>query len=78
MGMELGIGKIRGGVEQLGERIEAGTKGMEQELKQLKSSFNNDMGLIGKGVGRIENMLESIGTTRLSESEEAALNSIHP
>ncbi|KAG8917479.1 hypothetical protein FRC02_003097 [Tulasnella sp. 418] len=71
IGMELGIGKIRGGVEQLGERVEAGTKVMEQELKRLKSGFNNDM-------GRIENMLEYIGTTRVSESDEAALNAIHP
>ncbi|KAG8922488.1 hypothetical protein FRC02_011838, partial [Tulasnella sp. 418] len=72
--IENGIGEIRGGVNSVRdgvERLEEGSKGMEQELKQLKSSFNNDM-------GRIENMLEYIGTTRLSESEEAGLNAIHP
>ncbi|KAG8942178.1 hypothetical protein FRC03_003563, partial [Tulasnella sp. 419] len=72
--IENGIGEIRGGVNCVRdgvERLEEGSKGMEQELKQLKSSFNNDM-------DRIENMLEYIGTTRLSESEEAGLNAIHP
>ncbi|KAG8911817.1 hypothetical protein FRC02_006400, partial [Tulasnella sp. 418] len=85
MDMERGIGEIRGGVtcvrdgvERLEERLEVGSKGVEQELKQLTSSFNNDMSLLGKGVGRIENMLEYMGSTRVSASEEEALNAIHP
>ncbi|KAG8938794.1 hypothetical protein FRC03_006896, partial [Tulasnella sp. 419] len=77
MGIERGIGEIRGGVGSVREgveRLEVGSKGVEKELKNIK----DDIGLLGKGVGRIGNMLEYKGVARISESEEAALNAIHP
>ncbi|KAG8918109.1 hypothetical protein FRC02_002647 [Tulasnella sp. 418] len=65
MGVERGIGDLRGGVE----RLEVGSKGMEQGFKRLEDSVKNDMELIGKGIGKIETMLDDMEGSRLSVCE---------
>ncbi|KAG8912431.1 hypothetical protein FRC02_005996, partial [Tulasnella sp. 418] len=64
MGVERGIGAVRSGVE-----------GIQEGLIRLETGVNKDVGLIGEGISRIETILE---TNRVSRSDEAALNALHP